>query len=174
VIDCYEIKIEKPSNLLAKLCAWSQYKQSNTVKELIAIAPQGLTTFISKSWGGRVSDKHLTMECGILEKLLPGDIALAYRSFDISEAVAMVQASLQIPSFRKGKAQLSPTDIEKTRKLANVRIHIERVISTIRQQFQILMSTIPIQYLQTKLPGKVPTLTKLNVCAVHSIIYVYL
>ena len=103
------------------------------MKVLIAIAPQGLTTFISKSWGGRVSNKHLTMECGILQKLLPGDIVLADRGFDISKAVAMVQASLQIPSFTKGKTQLSPTDIEKTRKLANVRIHVERVIGATRQ-----------------------------------------
>jgi len=103
------------------------------MKVLIAIALQGLTTFISKSWGGRLSYKYLTMEWGILQKLLPGDIVLADRSFDISEAVAMVQASLQIPSFTKGKAQLSPTYIEKTQKLANVRIHIERVIGATRQ-----------------------------------------
>ena len=50
IIDCYEIKIEKPCNLLAKAATWSQYKQSNTVKILIAIAPQGMTTFVSSSW----------------------------------------------------------------------------------------------------------------------------
>jgi len=57
-LDCYEIKKEKPFNLLAKGSTWSQYKQSNTVIILIAIAPQGVTAFISDSWGGRVSDKH--------------------------------------------------------------------------------------------------------------------
>ena len=51
IIDCYEIKVEKPSNLLAKASTWSQYKQANTVKVLIAIAPQGVTTFASDSWG---------------------------------------------------------------------------------------------------------------------------
>ena len=55
---------------------WSQYKQSNTVKVLIAISPYGMTMFLSYSWGGRVSD---TRECGILHKLLPGDIVLADR-----------------------------------------------------------------------------------------------
>ena len=72
IIDCYEI-IEKSSNLLAKGETWSQYKQGNTVKILLRISPQGVTTLVSNSWGGRVSDKHLT---SLLKKLLPGDILL--------------------------------------------------------------------------------------------------
>ena len=39
-----------------------------------------------------------------------------------------MQATLHIPSFTRGCSQLSPMDVEATRKLANVRIHIERVI----------------------------------------------
>ena len=67
IIDCYELKIEKPSNLAARGSkTWSQYKSSNTVKVLIAIASPGVTTFVSPSWGGRVSDKQLTRKCGII------------------------------------------------------------------------------------------------------------
>ena len=92
------------------------------------MCPQGLTTFVSKTWGGRVSDKHLTLNRGFLNKLLPGDIVLADGGFDIGEDVARVQASLKIPAFTSGRDQLTPKDIEDTRQLANVRIHIERVI----------------------------------------------
>ena len=42
ITDCYELKIERPSNMAASGYMWSQYKHSNTVKVLIAIAPQGL------------------------------------------------------------------------------------------------------------------------------------
>ena len=115
IIDCYEIKIEKPSNLLARAATWSQYKYSNTVKVLIAIAPQGMTTFVSSSWDGRVSDKHLTMNSGLLQKLLPGDIVLADRGFDVGEVVAMAQASLHMPAFTKRLDQLPPAEVEKTR-----------------------------------------------------------
>ena len=108
IIDCYEIKIERPSNLLARGSTWSQYKHANTVKVLIAVAPQGVTTFVSECWGGRTSDKHLTRESGLLKKLYPGDILLADRGFDISEEVAMMQATLQIPAFTKGMDQLPP------------------------------------------------------------------
>jgi len=85
IIDCYEIKIEKPSNLLAKGSTWFQYKQSNTVIILIVIAPQSVRTFISDGWGGRVSEKHMTTESGLLKNLLPGDIILADWGFDIEE-----------------------------------------------------------------------------------------
>ena len=166
IIDCYEIKIEKPSNFAARSATWSQYKQSNTVKVLIAISPQGMTMFLSDSWGGRVSDKHLTRECGILRKLLPGDIVLADRGFDIEEDVAMMQASLKIPAFTKGVGQLSPLDVEKTRKLANLRIHVERVIGATRQRYSILMSTLPIQYMKAKSPEEAPTIDKiLRICS---------
>ena len=40
--------------------------------------------------------------------------------------------------------------VETTRKLANVRIHIERVIGAVRQRFQILSATgvLPKEYLE--------------------------
>jgi len=37
--------------------------------------------------GGHVSDKHLTENWGLLNKLLPGDIVLADRGFDIVYSV---------------------------------------------------------------------------------------
>ena len=102
IIDCYELKIERPSNLSARDSTWSQYKHSNTVKVLIVIAPQGVTTFVSKSWGGRVSDKQLTRECEIIQKLPPGDTMLANGGFDIAEDIAIIQARLHIRAFAKG------------------------------------------------------------------------
>lgn len=145
IIDCYKIKIEKSSNLVANSATWSQYKQANIVKILLGISPQGVTTtFVCDSWGGRVSDKYLTCESGLLKKLLPGDIFIADQGFDITEDVALMQASLEISAFTKGMTQLSPVDVEKTRKLANLRIHIGRVIGTTRQRFSIFSSTLPI------------------------------
>ena len=37
IINCFEPFIEKPSDLLAKSCTWSQYKHRNTAKYLISI-----------------------------------------------------------------------------------------------------------------------------------------
>ena len=138
IIDCFEVFIECPSNLCARATTWSNYKHKNTAKVLIGIAPQGAVTCVSEAWGGRVSDKHLTENCGILHNLLPGDIVLADGGFDIADAVGMMQARLHIPAFTKGKSQLSALEVEETRKIANVRIHVERVISNVRQKYSIL------------------------------------
>jgi len=102
IIDCFEVFTDRPSNLLARAQTWSSYKHHNTVKFLIGCCPQGAISFISRGWGGRVSDKHLTENCGLLNKLLPGDILLADRGFDIQESVGMMCAEVKIPAFTKG------------------------------------------------------------------------
>jgi len=154
IVDCYEIKIETPSHLVAKSATWSQYKHANTAKVFISMCPQGVTSFVSCAWGGRVSDKHLTVNSGFLDKLLPGYIVLADRGFDIEEDVARMQATLQILAFTRGCTQLSPQDLERTRQLANIRIHIERVIGATRQRYSILMSCIPIDYVEPRVDGE--------------------
>ena len=130
------------------------------------MCPQGVKSFISPAWGGRVSDKLLTVNSGFLNKLLPGDCVLADRGFDIAEDVARMQATLHIPSFTRGCSQLSPMDVEATRKLANVRIHIDRVIGATCQRYSILMSYIPIDFLKPKHPGDKPPIDKIiSVCS---------
>ena len=160
IIDYFEIFVERPSNLKARAATWSNYKHHNTVKVLL-----GVISFVSDSWGGRVSDKHLTENSEILRKLLPGDILLAYRGFDIGESVGMMQASLHIPAFTKGKKQRSALEVEETRTIANVRIHVERVIGCIRQRFSILQSTLPIHFLTIRKGEEVPLVDRMiRVC----------
>ena len=147
IIDCFEVLFDRPLCLLAHAQTWPSYKHHNIAKFLIGITPQGTVSFISKVWAGRASDKFITEHCGLLNKLLPGDLVLADRGFDIEDSVGLYAARLPIPSFTKGKPQLSALDIETTRSLANVRIHVERVIVTIRQKYAILGHSVPIHYL---------------------------
>ena len=170
IIDCFEIFICRPSNLLARAQTFSSYKHHNTVKVLIEITPQITISFVSKARGGRTSDKFLTENCGILKKLLPGDLILADRGFTIHETVMFQQAQLAIPAFTRGKDQLDPVDVEKTRGIANVRIHVERVIGLLRRKFTILSGVLPIDFLTCKPGGteneSVPMIDRIiTVCA---------
>ena len=65
ILDCTEIFIERPTDLVARSQTWSNYKHHNTIKVLIGITPQGTVFFLSKAWGGRASDKFITEQCGI-------------------------------------------------------------------------------------------------------------
>ena len=62
---------------------------------------------------------------------------MADKGFDISDSVGMLLARLHIPAFTRGKTQLSAMDIENTRTIANVRIHVEHVIGVVRQKYSI-------------------------------------
>ena len=156
VIDCFEVFIEEPTNLLARAQTFSSYKHTCiTIKLLIGITPQGTVSYVSEAWGGRTSDKFLTENCGFLEKLLPGDMVMADRGFTISESVGLKQAKLEIPAFTKGKSQLDPVDVENTRGIANVQIHVERVIGLFRRKYTILEGTLPTEYLACNPDGPV-------------------
>lgn len=153
IIDCFEIRCQKPSNLLSAAQSWSHYKHSQTIKYLIGITPQGSICYISEGWGGRVSDKSLTENSSFLNNLIPGDVVMADRGFLIKEFVELFDASVKIPAFTRGKSQLHPIDLEKTRSLAHCRIHVERVIGSLKQKYTILNNVIPMSLLSTGSDG---------------------
>ena len=95
--------MERPSNLLARAQTYSAYKHHNTAKYLIGITPQGAVCFISDGWGGRVSDRHLTENSGLLDNLLPGDTILVECGFDIADSIGFYFAHFTIPASTKGK-----------------------------------------------------------------------
>ena len=123
------------------------------MKFLIGIAPQGVISFISEAWGGRVSDIYLTEHCGILEHLQEGDIILADRGFNIQESASMFHAEVKIPPFTCGKKQLSRFEVDSSCDLSRVRIHVERihverVIGVLKQKYTILESCLPINFME--------------------------
>ena len=47
IIDCFEMFISKPSNVMARAQTFSTYRNQNTVKILVGITPQGSILFVS-------------------------------------------------------------------------------------------------------------------------------
>ena len=142
IIDCTEIFIEMPSSCRSQSITFSSYKNHNTAKGLIGISPNGYPSFISSLYAGRNSDKKITHDCGILKLLEPGDELMADRGFDI-EADMPDGVSLNIPPFLNGQPQLSEQDEAKTRKIASVRVHVERAIARVKA-YRILHQVVPL------------------------------
>ena len=152
IIDCFEIFIDQPSELDPKRRTYSSYKKHTTVKCLIACTPLGAISFLSLAWGGRVSDIQLVRQSGFVSPTLhrPGDQILADRGFTLQDDFAtMCSAELIIPAFTKGKKQLEPSDVEGTREIANIRIHIERVIGLLKNRFKILCGPLSMKMVKT-------------------------
>lgn len=142
IIDCTEIFIEMPSSCRSQSITFSSYKNHNTAKGLIGISPSGYPSFVSCLYAGRTSDKKITQDCGILDLVEPGDEIMADRGFDI-EADIPSGVLLNIPPFLNGQPQLSSEDEAKTRKIASVRVHVERAIARIKN-YRILCQVIPL------------------------------
>ena len=149
IIDCTEIFLDRPSGLKARAQTYSNYKRHNAVKLLIGISPSGCVIFLSPCWGGRASDRVITMQSGLIDKLLPGDVVLADRGFTMKDDFAVRGVELMVPAFTRGKKQLSAEDVEKSRQMSRARIHVERVIGRVKD-FRILRDTLPIALVRNK------------------------
>ena len=166
IIDCSEIFIERPYGYVARAQTYSNYKKNNTIKFLIAVTPCGAICFLSKLWGGRASDRCITMNSGLLELLENGDVILADRGFTISDDVSLHGAKLEIPAFTTGKKQLNLKEVEESKRLSKVRIHVERVIGLLKNKYTILQGKLPVSMLTHKNDSEYAFIDKIvTVCA---------
>ena len=96
---------------------------------------------------GGISDVELTRVSGFIERLPkntnPKISVMADRGFTVQDQLNSVGVDLNIPPFLFGHKQLSRKEVEQTRKIASVRIHVERAIGRIKN-FAILKGTLPI------------------------------
>ncbi|TRY70896.1 hypothetical protein TCAL_04850, partial [Tigriopus californicus] len=138
IIDASEVKIEAPSDIRGSVLSYSNYKAAYTLKFLICIAPSGFITFISKCYGGRVTDCHLTADSGFLELLRPGDLILADKGFpQVIEEAERRGAFCIMPPFCRGDFQLSEKQNRDGYQCSALRIHVEREIQRLKM-FRIL------------------------------------
>jgi len=98
-------------------------------------------------YGGNVSDKYITEHSGFLDLIEPGDDIMADRGFTIRALLTLHRATLNMPPFTQkctwGKGRcLTQKQIQETREIAKVRIHVERAIQRIKT-FRLIGQIIP-------------------------------
>ena len=142
IIDATEVKVVQPSDPTEQQMTFSSYKNTNTFKSLIGITPSGAICFVSSLYSGSISDKELTRQSGLLPLLEKGDSVMADKGFDISDLLLPLDVSLNIPPFLRGKPQLDEHELVETRRIASLRIHVERAIERIKN-FHLFDRPIP-------------------------------
>lgn len=90
-----------------------------------------MVTFLSKPYGGHSSDSFITTDSDFASKLEDGDEVLADKGFP--EIKVNGQAITIIPPrARKGQKRFTREQMAKTKKIASVRIHVERAIQRLK------------------------------------------
>ena len=71
VLDCTELAVERSTSLTSRKIIYSNYKDKDTVKLGVSLARNLCVNFVSKAYGGRASDKFITMDSKNMLDALP-------------------------------------------------------------------------------------------------------
>ena len=132
IIDATEIFVETPALPEFQQMTFSSYKNHNTFKALVGISPGGAITYVSTLYPGSISDQQLTKKSGLIDLLEKGDSVMADRGFNIQDDLTPLGVRVNIPPFLKGKTQLEAEELVETRRIASLRIHVERAMERIK------------------------------------------
>ena len=98
-------------------------------------------------------DEFQTANFGFYNYLIPGDLVLADRGFNIADDLALHGASLVLPSFTKCKVEVS-------RSFSQVQIHVERAIGRLKH-LKLLQLRLPISMIKTSKDTHLLTIDKI-------------
>ncbi|GFT57157.1 uncharacterized protein NPIL_427811 [Nephila pilipes] len=103
VVDCTEFPIQKPSSPMEQQLTFSSYKNTNTLKGMIGITPNGAISFISPLYCGSLSDKQLFIKSKLMDRLEPNDVVMDDKGFLIAEELESIVCKLLYLIFLKDK-----------------------------------------------------------------------
>lgn len=135
ILDATEFPIENPKDPHLHKVFYSDYKHTTTAKFLIATAADGRLLWVSDGYPGRITDKQLVQQCGILDLIPSGTSVLVDKGFEIGPELMRKGVSLMKPPRKMRNVDFSMDDLELTADIANFRIHVERRIGRCRNIF---------------------------------------
>lgn len=150
IIDCFKVCQEKAVSIdthrqatREMITPSSQSALISELKYVIGVAPQGAVIFASRGAPGNTSDKTLVESCGLLCKLLPGDVVLAERDFDIKDLVGAHRAELTITTSELHEIDQSNQDMrDNASERMNVYRHVDRVIQMVKKRYSVLTGPV--------------------------------
>ena len=122
---------------------FSSYKNPTTYKDLIGISPSGAVTFMSEPFPESIFDMQLTQQGGLLGMFQLGNSIMADEGFDIMEDLAPIGVKLNLPPFLHGKNQLHSRELVESRRIASLKVHVERYMERMYNH-QIIEHVLPL------------------------------
>lgn len=141
IVDCTEMKIEKPSSVKVHSQCFSEYKSNTTLKALVVTDPRGSLMWVSGLFSGSISDREICLKGHFFEflkdqiaagDLAEGDAIMADKGFRIEKDLNEIGIGLNIPPFASSTSQMSQQDVATTKQTDAHRIHVEREINKIK------------------------------------------
>ena len=125
---------------------FSTYKSHTTVKCLLAVAPDGGFSFVSSLFPGSRSDREMVLRSGLLNRKLweSGDECMADKGFTCGDWFEPIAVKLVLPSFLRGREQLTAEETLTTQQIAAERVHVERQIHRLKC-FKIFSEPLPLK-----------------------------
>lgn len=108
----------------------------------MGVNPHGVVCFVSRAYGGRISDKQTVLRSDFLDLLQKGDQVLADWGFLLHDEFFRRDLQLITPSFLNGVSQLPHSRVCHSRKVSSSRIIVERAIGNIKK-WKIMTDTVP-------------------------------
>ena len=109
---------------------------------MIGVTPSGAISFVSEAYEGSISDRKLVEVSGLLAKLEPGDEIMADKGFTIQDMLVPYGVRLNMSPFLQSNSQMPANDVFVTKKIARLRVHVERAIGRVKD-YHILRETLP-------------------------------
>ena len=95
--------IETPKDHNRQKQTWSSYKYHNTIKVLAAVPASSSILFVSKAYGGSISDKRITIDCGYLDRIDPNTTLMADKGSNILDECNARHIKLVVPPGKRGQ-----------------------------------------------------------------------
>ncbi|XP_055070679.2 uncharacterized protein [Misgurnus anguillicaudatus] len=176
IIDCFRVSLEKEDINQQVDSMPTQSALVNELKYVIGVAPQGVVMFVSSGSPGHVTDKSLVESSGLLFKLLPGDVVLAERDFDIDDLVDARKAKFEITSnyvksCQSGQNEEGPSLMGAYSDKQNVHMHVERVIEMVKRRYCMLTGPVESPFTVIDRTSNVSTFDKIVqvACALNNL-----
>ncbi|WAR07400.1 hypothetical protein MAR_017358 [Mya arenaria] len=129
-----ELMAQRAANLDVRKNTFSKYKHYDSAKFLVGLSPNLTVNFVSRAWGGRASDKKITLNSeGFMDNLKTGDAVMADRGFNVAMEFKKKGVQLLIPDFKgRDRAQITAEEAKRSEYISKARIHVERIIQRIK------------------------------------------